>query len=342
MRRATRLVGRSDGSMKLLLAICVAVGLVAAACGVIPGTGGGLKIGMVTDIGQLEDKSFNEFSWKGVQEGAKAVGGEAKNIVTKDIADYKQNIQQFVDQKYDIIVTVGFLIGTDTLAAAKANPTIQFFGVDQFIADPVPANYQGLLFNEAQAGYLAGIVAGTITKSGKIGAVGGRSDVPPVVNYIKGYENGAKSVKSNVQVTVTYVEDFNAPDKGEASAKTMIGQGVDVVFQVAGLTGAGVLRAACNAKIYGIGVDVDQYLSLPDSKGCIITSAEKRLLNATRDAIKRFKDKGKQTGNFSNDATNDGIGASEIRNLSPVPAGLTYKIKQATEDMKSGKLKPVP
>jgi basic membrane protein A len=328
--------------MKLLLAICVAVGLVAAACGVIPGTGGGLKIGMVTDIGQLEDKSFNEFSWKGVQEGAKAVGGEAKNIVTKDIADYKQNIQQFVDQKYDIIVTVGFLIGTDTLAAAKANPTIQFFGVDQFIADPVPANYQGLLFNEAQAGYLAGIVAGTITKSGKIGAVGGRSDVPPVVNYIKGYENGAKSVKSNVQVTVTYVEDFNAPDKGEASAKTMIGQGVDVVFQVAGLTGAGVLRAACNAKIYGIGVDVDQYLSLPDSKGCIITSAEKRLLNATRDAIKRFKDKGKQTGNFSNDATNDGIGASEIRNLSPVPAGLQDKIKQATEDMKSGKLKPVP
>jgi len=162
------------------------------------------------------------------------------------------------------------------------------------------------------------------------------------VNYIKGYENGAKSVKANVAVSSVYVEDFNAPDKGEAAAKTMIGQGVDVLFQVAGLTGAGVLRAACNAKVYGIGVDVDQYLSLPDSKACIITSAEKRLQNATRDAIKRFKDKGKQTGNFANDATNDGIGVSEIRNLSPVPAGLTDKIKQATEDMKSGKLKPVP
>ena len=328
--------------MKRLLAICAAVGLVVVACGALPGSGSGLKIGLVTDIGQLEDKSFNEFSWKGVQDGAKAVGGTAQAIVTKDIADYKQNIQQFVDQKYDVIVTVGFLIGTDTLAAAKANPTIQFFGVDQFVADPVPANYQGLLFNEAQAGYLAGIVAGTITKSGKIGAVGGRSDVPPVVNYIKGYENGAKSVKSNVVVTINYVEDFNAPDKGEASAKTMIGQGVDVVFQVAGLTGTGVLRAACNAKIYGIGVDVDQYLALPDSKACIITSAEKHLQNATRDAIKRFKDKGKQTGNFTNDATNDGVGASEIRNLSPVPAGLTDKLKQATEDMKSGKLKPVP
>jgi len=339
--------------MKRLLAICAAVGLVFAACGVIPGTGSGLKIGMVTDIGQLEDKSFNEFSWKGVQDGAKAVGGTAQAIVTKDIADYKQNIQSFVDQKYDVIVTVGFLIGSDTLAAAQKNPTIQFFGVDQFICVPadandkackgtIPPNYQGLLFNEAQAGYLAGIVAGTITKSGKIGAVGGRSDVPPVVNYIKGYENGAKSVKANVAVTVNYVEDFNAPDKGEASAKTMIGQGVDVLFQVAGLTGAGVLRAACNAKVFGIGVDVDQYLSLPDSKACIITSAEKHLQSATRDAIKRFKDKGKQSGNFTNDAANDGIGASEIRNLSPVPAGLTDKLKQATEDMKSGKLKPIP
>src|SRR3989475_7870052 len=328
--------------MKRLLALGLAVGLVVAGCGGGGLGGGGLKIGMVTDIGQLEDKSFNEFSWKGVQDGASAVGGSAKNIVTKDIADYKQNIQSFVDQKFDVIVTVGFLIGTETLAAAKANPSVQFFGVDQFIPDPVPANYQGLLFNEAQAGYLAGIVAGTITKSGKIGAVGGRSDVPPVVNYIKGYENGAKSVKSTVTVSINYVEDFNAPDKGEASAKTMIGQGVDVLFQVAGLTGAGVLRAACNAKVYGIGVDVDQYLSLPDSKACIVTSAEKHLQNAARDAIKRFKEKGKQTGNYVNDATNGGVGASPIRNLNPVPAGLEDKLKQATADMASGKLKPVP
>ncbi len=338
--------------MKRLLAMAFTAAMVAASCGTFGIGTSGLKVGMVTDIGQLEDKSFNEFSWKGVQDGAKAVGGTAQVIVTKDIADYKQNIQQFIDQKYDIIVTVGFLIGTDTLAAAQKNPDVQFFGIDQFICVPkdandkeckgeLPKNYQGLIFNEAQAGYLAGIVAGTITKSGKIGAVGGRSDVPPVVNYIKGYENGAKSVKSNVQVVVNYTEDFNAPDKGEASAKTMIGQGVDVVFQVAGLTGAGALRAACNAKIYGIGVDVDQYLSLPDAKACIITSAEKHLQNAAAEAIKRFKDKGKQGGNYLNDAANNGIGASEIRNLSPIPAGLQEKIKQATEDMKSGKLKPV-
>ncbi|TMC76637.1 MAG: BMP family ABC transporter substrate-binding protein [Chloroflexi bacterium] len=345
--------------MKRLFALWLTAGLIVSACGLLGGSGGPcgsgsapaspsgatstLKVGVVTDIGQLEDKSFNEYSCRGVLDGTRAIGApDPKVIVTKDIADYKQNIQQFVDQKFDIIVTVGFLIGTETTAAAKANPSVQFFGVDQFVADPAPANYQGLLFNEAQAGYLAGIVAGTITKSGKIGAVGGRSDVPPVVSYIKGYQNGAKAIKSSVTVTVNYTEDFNAPDKGEASAKTMTGQGVDVIFQVAGLTGAGALRAACNAKIYGIGVDVDQYNSLPDAKACIITSAEKHLQSATRDAIKRFKDKGKQGGNFFNDASNGGIGYSPIRNLSPVPAGLEDKLKQAITDMASGKLNPNP
>ncbi len=328
-------------------ALALAFSVVMSACGGSSSAGTpaatGPKIGVVTDIGQLEDKSFNEYSWKGVQEGAAAIGAPApKVIVTKDVADYKQNIQQFVDQKFDVILTIGFLIGSETLKAAKANPSIQFFGIDQFVADPAPANYQGLLFAEAQAGYLAGIVAGTITKSGKIGAVGGRSDVPPVVSYIKGYGNGAKSVKAGVKVSVNYTEDFNAPDKGEASAKTMIGQGVDVIFQVAGLTGAGALRAACSAKIYGIGVDVDQYQSLPDAKQCIVTSAEKHIQIAAREAIKRFKDKGKQGGNFFNDAKNQGIGYSPIRNLSPVPAGLEDKLKAAIDAMKAGTLNPNP
>src|SRR5687767_14797156 len=190
--------------MKRSIALVLLAGLVVSACGGVglPGFGTGPKVGMVTDIGQLEDKSFNEFSWKGVQEGAKAIGGNATAVVTKDTADYAANIQSLVDQKFDVIVTVGFLIGTDTLKAAQANPTIQFFGVDQFVADPAPANYQGLLFAENQAGYLAGIVAANITKSNKIGAVGGVSAVPPVVAFIKGYEAAAKAEKPNIQVII--------------------------------------------------------------------------------------------------------------------------------------------
>src|SRR5713226_9418547 len=108
--------------MKRVIAFLVLATTVIAACGGagLPGQAAGPKVGMVTDIGQLEDKSFNEFSWKGVQDGAKAIGGSSNVIVTKDTADYKQNIQQLVDQKYDVIVTVGFLIGSDTLKAAQA------------------------------------------------------------------------------------------------------------------------------------------------------------------------------------------------------------------------------
>jgi basic membrane protein A len=329
--------------MNRSFALTLLIALIVSACGGAgtPGVGSaGPKVGMVTDIGQLEDKSFNEFSWKGVQDGAKAVGGTSTVIVTKDQADYKANIQQLIDQKFDVIVTVGFLIGSDTLKAAQANPNVQFFGIDQFVADPAPANYQGLLFNEAQSGYLAGIVAANITKTNKIGAVGGVSTVPPVVAFIKGYEAGAKKEKPAIEVLINYTEDFNAPDKGLASARTMINQGADVIFQVAGLTGAGALQAACNANVYGIGVDVDQWGSLPTHQKCIVTSAEKKLQVAATEAIKRFKASGKQTGNFFNDAKNDGIAVSPIRNLNPIPAGLEAKLKQALDQMKAGTLVP--
>jgi basic membrane protein A len=327
--------------MKRSIALVLLAGLVASACGGVglPGFGTGPKVGMVTDIGQLEDKSFNEFSWKGVQDGAKAIGGTATAVVTKDTADYAANIQSLVDQKFDVIVTVGFLIGTDTLKAAQANPTIQFFGIDQFVADPAPANYQGLLFAENQAGYLAGIVAANITKTNKIGAVGGVSAVPPVVAFIKGYEAAAKAEKPNIQVIINYTESFTEPEKGDASAKAMISQGADVIFQVAGLTGAGALRAACSANVWGIGVDVDQYLSLPDAQKCIVTSAEKKLEIAAADALKRWKSAGKQTGNFFNDAKNNGIGVSPIRNTT-LPAGVQAKLDKALADMKAGTLNP--
>ncbi len=303
-----------------------------------------LKIGMVTDIGQLEDKSFNEYSWKGVQEGAKAIGApEPKVIVTKDVADYKQNIDEFVGQGFNIIVTVGFLIGTDTRRAAIVNPEIQFFGVDQFVNRPAPPNYQGLLFAEAQPGYLAGIVAATVSKTSVIGAVGGRSDVPPVLAYINGYRNGALSVNPKIKVLAQYAEDFNAADKGEAIANAMIGQKADVIFQVAGLTGAGALRAACTKKIWGIGVDVDQHASLADAAACIITSAEKHLVNAVSQGIQRFASDGPQggkNGNFFNDAKNDGVGLSPFTNLNPVPDGLQAKIDAALAKLKDGSLDP--
>ncbi len=317
-----------------------------------PSTGAGpsidastLKIGVMTDIGQLEDKSFNEYSWLGVQDGASSIGApEPQVIVTADTADYAANLQQFVDQGYNLIVTIGFLAGTDTRTAALQNPEIQFFGIDQFVAAPEPPNYQGILFAEAQPGYLAGIVAATVSESGTIAAVGGQSDVPPVLAYINGYRNGAASVNPDINVLVTYAEDFNDPAKGEATANAQIQEGADVIFQVAGLTGAGALRAACAANILGIGVDVDQSKSLPDAAPCIITSAEKKLQNTTAQAIERFANDGFQggadNGNFFNDAKNDGVGLSPFTNLDPVPEGLQEAIDTAIEGFKDGSLDP--
>ena len=303
-----------------------------------------VKIGMVTDIGQLEDKSFNEYSWKGVQDGAAAIGAPPPtNIVTADTADYKANIQSLVDDDYNVIVTVGFLIGTDTRAAALVNPEIQFFGVDQFVAAPEPPNYQGILFAEAQPGYLAGIVAASISKTAVIGAVGGRDDVPPVYAYINGYRNGAAFVNPAIKVLVNYTQDFNDPAKGQAAAQAMIGQDADVIFQVAGLTGAGALQAACAANIWGIGVDVDQSKSLPNSAACIVTSAEKKLQASVAAALERFAADGMQGGaeggNFFNDAKNDGIGLSPFTNVT-IPADVQAKIDAALEGFKDGSLDP--
>ncbi|HZL15728.1 MAG TPA: BMP family ABC transporter substrate-binding protein, partial [Verrucomicrobiae bacterium] len=249
-------------------------------------SGSALKIGVVTDIGTLNDKGYNEYSYKGAVDAATTLGAATPpSIVPKDASEYKADIQQFVDQKFDVIVTVGFNLTNDTVAAAKANPTIHFVGVDQspVCVDPTGApdatfackgdpktllpSYTSLYFAEDQAGYLAGIVAAYASKANIIGAIGGTTLCASCVRYIQGYELGAKSVKPSIVVKSSYVTHdfsaaaFNDPAGGKVFANTFIKSNkVDVLFQVAGKTGNGVLEAACAANIYGIGVDVDQWV----------------------------------------------------------------------------------
>jgi basic membrane protein A len=334
-----------------------------AACGE-QDSGDAFLIGGVTDVGQLEDKSFNEGGWCGTIAGATAVGGSAEVIVTEDPADYQPNMQTFIDQGYEIIVTYGFALGNDTAIAAKANPEIQFIGLDQSVCvdeagDPDPTftcagdaaellpNYQGLVFAEAQAGYLAGIVAGTITESNVIGAVGGIESIPAVKAYIGGYENGARSVNPDVEVIITYVSEdittaFNDPTTGASLAEQMIGQDADVIFQVAGLSGQGSLEASCDADVYGIGVDVDQALALPDLT-CIVTSAEKKLVDAVSEAIQRAADGSAVGGTLLLDAASDPpkVGASEFHNHPDLLTDdLQALLDEATAGMAAGDLDP--
>lgn len=326
--------------------------------------GSPLKIGVVTDVGTLDDKNFNEFSYQGAVKAAEALGAEAPQaIVTQASADYAKNLQTLIDQGYDVIVTIGFAIGADTAAAAKANPDVKFIGVDQGVCideqgnnDPTfgckgdPAvllpNYQGLVFKEDQPGYLAGVLAASVSKSGVVGAIGGTKTIPPVVRYIQGYYLGAKATNPAVEVKIGWVSDdlgkaFNDPAGGKQFAQQFLAAnpGLDVLFQVAGKTGNGVLSAACEGSIYGIGVDVDQYLSYPDAKGCTISSAEKKLSNAVQQAIERIAAGTDKGGTIVNDAANDGIGLSPYHDLaSVVTAEIQAKIDAALAGIKDGSI----
>jgi basic membrane protein A len=326
------------------------------------------KVGLVTDVGTLEDKSFNEASWVGAQAGAKDIGGTANNIVTKAPADYAANIKTFVDQGYGTIVTVGFAMGDATTAAAKQYPSVKFIGVDQGVcidetgkSDPTFAckgdpktllpNYQGLIFKEDQVGYLAGVLAGSVSKTGVIGTVGGINTIPAVVRYINGYRNGAASVGIKPEnVKVAYVSTditkaFNDPGTGKSIGQQMIGQKADVIFQVAGLSGAGAIEAACAAPgVIGIGVDVDQSKSLPQSAKCILTSAEKKLVDAVDAAIKKIGAKTDVGGTAVWDASTDPVGVglspfgSDYKDL--VTPEIQAKIDAALAGMKDGSVDP--
>jgi len=335
------------------LGLCRAIGDAAAPAtpapdGAEPGSSD-LKIGLVTDVGTLDDRNFNQYSWEGALRGAATIGAaEPQSIITTDSSDYVANIQSFVDQDYDIVVTVGFALGEATLAAATDNPDVHFIGVDQFQANDPLANYESLIFNEAQAGYLAGVVAASISESGEIAAIGGSGTIPPVVNYARGYENGAKSVNPDVTVHIQYISDdlgvaFNDPTTGKTFTDQFRQQNadVDVIFQVAGKTGNGVLQSVEEAGIYGIGVDVDQWASTPDSAECIVTSAEKKLTLAVTDGIVAVGDGAARSSNVFYGADNDGIGLSPFYQFADlIDADTQAAIDAAFDGMAAGTLDP--
>jgi basic membrane protein A len=309
------------------------------------------KIGLVTDVGTLDDKNFNEYSWLGAQQGAEAIGAaeDPEAIVTTASADYESNIQTLIDDDYNLIVTVGFALGAATLAAAEANPDVHFVGVDQFQANDPMDNYESLIFNEAQAGYLAGIVAASITQSDQIAAIGGSGTIPPVVNYMRGYENGAKSVNPDVTVHLKYVSDdlavaFNDPVTGKSFSDQFLSQNgdVDVMFQVAGKTGNGVLESVEEAGIHGIGVDVDQWISTSEQAECIVTSAEKKLTKAVSDAIIAFGGGEPRSSNVFYGADNDGIGLAPFYQFdgNVITDAIKTEVTEAFDAMAAGDLDP--
>ncbi|MCL5950640.1 MAG: BMP family ABC transporter substrate-binding protein [Chloroflexi bacterium] len=325
-----------------------------------------LKVALVTDIGGIDDKSFNTTAWKGVQDAQAKLGIQAKYLQSKQQTDYDKNIQEFVQEGYPMIVTVGFLLGPATAKGALANPKVNFAIVDYTYPDcapgakvgvdcgsdkPIP-NVRGLAFQTDQAAFLAGYLAAGMSKSGKVGTFGGLQ-IPTVTIFMQGFQAGVQYYdtqhKANVQVLGwdtkankgLFTSTFTDPDKGRTSAQSLIDEGADVILPVAGLTGNGAFTAAKSAgNVYAIGVDTDQCVSVPDACSVLLTSVQKNMDVAVFDTIKSVQDGTFKGGvNYVGTLANNGVGLAPFHDLdSKIPADLKKELDSVKADLISGKV----
>jgi basic membrane lipoprotein Med (substrate-binding protein (PBP1-ABC) superfamily) len=301
----------------------------------------GFRVNLVTDIGRIDDGTFNQFAYEGMTAAEECFGFETSYIETVSEADYATNIATTLSDQPDVVITNGFLLATDTLAAAEDNTDVNFIGIDQF-QEEFPANYVGMLFREDQGGYLAGVLAASLSESGVIGVVGGREDVPPVVRFVNAYEAGAKSINPDIRVLSVYNESFTTPDKGASDAAQFIGEGADVIFGAGGQTGSGGVAAAAEQGVWGIGVDQDEYFTTfngGDAAGSeyLATSAMKRVdLAVFRNIVAAIQGEF-EGGVYTLDAANDGITYAPFHDAE-IPDDVAATLEETRQGLADGSI----
>jgi basic membrane protein A and related proteins len=334
--------------------LAVLMGTVVAACGdddEEPAGGGNepaataegekIKVGMVTDIGGLDDRSFNQSAYEGLQRAESELGAEIRAVTSKSNADYVPNLSTLARQQYDLVIAVGFLMGEATEKVANQFPNVKFAIIDgsQAAMKSKPKNVTGLLFKEAEAGYLVGYMAGLYTKDKGgdqvVSAVGGQQ-VPAVDAYIAGYQKGAQDANPDINVLFGYSQDFVDQAKCKELALNQIAEGSQVVFQVAGGCGLGALDAAKEKNMQGIGVDADQgYLG-----DHIMTSALKKVDEAAFSSAQQVQDGSFQSGtDVIFDAKSGGVGFGETNTEG---AKFTEQVDAQLEKIKSGEIADIP
>src|SRR5215213_11457207 len=331
-----------------LLTLCM--GTVVAACGddeESSSSGGGaaatsepekkVKVGMVTDIGGLDDRSFNQSAYEGLKRAGSELGAEVRALTSKSNADYVPNLTTLARQQYDLVIGVGFLMGEAVEKVANAFPQTNFAIIDFPVSlmKSKPKNVSGLLFKENEAGYLVGSMAGLYVKDKggdqAISAVGGQQ-VPAVDAYIAGYQAGAKAANPDVKTDFAYSQDFVAQAKCKEIALNQIAEGSQVVFAVAGGCGLGALDAAKEKGKQGIGVDADQaYLG-----DHVMTSALKKIDEAVFTTVKEVQEGSFKAGTDTIfDAKSDGVGFGKTN-----AAGGKYKdqVSEQLDKIKAGEI----
>jgi len=244
-----------------------------------------IKVAMVTDVGGVNDQSFNQSAWEGLQKAQTDLGIKVGYMESNQDADYKPNMETLLDGGNDLIWSIGFKMGDTLNELAKVNPEQKYAGIDCFFAEP-SANLVGILFKEQEPSFLVGYIAGKMTKTNKVGFVGGM-DFFVIHKFHYGFLAGVKYANPDVEVFVQYADSFTDAAKGKAIANQMYKNGADIVYHAAGGVGDGVIEAAKEQNKFAIGVDKDQNSLAPDN---VITSAMKRVDNAIYNVTKNLVD----------------------------------------------------
>jgi basic membrane protein A len=333
---------------RCMLATLVALtvlSLVVVGCGTTKGEG--LKVGMVSDIGGIDDASFNQNTWDGLKRAQDELKVQAQFIESQAQADYEKNITELAEQDYDLIITVGFLLGDATAKMAGVYPDINFAIVD-FAYDPPIPNVAGIVFNTDEAafpiGYLAAAWADMKDPADPaVGYVAGMQ-IPTVEIFVVGYDSGIKYYNDqkgkNVRFSGVYVGDFEAADQGKIVGNSLIDEGADVIFGIGGKTGNGGLSAAKERGKWGVGVDVDQYYTTPNEKDILITSCMKRLDNAVFGVVDLLqKDQFPGGGAYVGTLANGGVGLAPFHDFeNQIPDELKKEVDAIIEGIKKGEI----
>ena len=324
--------------LALALALCMIFALAACGQSAAPAAteaAAKVKIGMVTDVGGVNDKSFNQTSWEGLQAlAAEDSSFEVNYLESKTDADYQTNINTFIDEGYDLVICVGYMLADATRAAAEANPDQKFAIIDDSSCADLP-NVACLMFAQEQASYLVGLVAGSVTESKTVGYVQGM--VSDSMNLFGiGYITGVLEACPDATVLQYNANNFGDSAGGSTAAKDMITKGADVIYHAAGGTGMGVIEACNEEGIWAIGVDTDQSILAPDH---VITSAMKRVDVASQDISKAVKDGSFTAGVHTYDLSNGGVDLAPTRDH--IPADVLEKVEAAKKAIIDGS-KTVP
>ena len=324
------------------LAAVAATALLLSACGGDGADEAAVKACQITDTGGIDDKSFNETAWNGFLRAEEELGVEVKYLESTSEADYDPNIQAFLDEGCDIIITVGFLLGDATEAAAQANPDTKFAIVD-YAYEAEYDNLLGMVFATEQAGFLAGYVSAAVTETGTVGTWGG-VNIPPVSAFMQGYLAGVNYHNDQKGTSVevlgwdgadgVFIGSFEAQDLGNAATAEMLQNGADIVMPVAGPAGLG---AGTAIQDFGSGsmvwVDTDGYISNPNFAGITLTSVEKKMDNAVFAAIQGVVDGTFAGGTYLGTVENGGVDISPFHDFEDA---VPDDVKAELDDIRAG------